>query len=268
MRVFQGKRILITGASSGIGRALAEKLSTYGARLGLASRNQAALEELKTQLPGEAIVLPTDVTQIEDCKRAVDATVEQLGGLDILVCSAGVSLRAYFEGTQLDAFETVMRVNFFGTLYMTHFALPHVKATRGSLVAISSLSGHRPIPSYAVYGASKAAIQSLYETLHVELKRDGVHVGVASPGFVDTPLRERVLGPDGKPWKEPPRPPFTVMPVEKCVRSIIRMIAKRKREALIPWFTRPLMALDRFSSRNSIGNFLLARYFPPENRAT
>ena len=84
---------------------------------------------------------------------------------------------------------------FFGALYATHFALPHVKKTKGSLVAVSSLTGKRGIPSYAIYGASKFAIQGLYEALHLELARDGVHVGVVSPAFVDTPLRTNVLGP-------------------------------------------------------------------------
>src|SRR5690349_18465279 len=114
MRVFQDKVVLITGASSGIGRALAERLSAYGARLALASRNLAALEEVQRGLSTETVLLPTDVTQPEQCRRAIEGTIARFERLDILICSAGLSLRAYFEGTQLETLEKVMRVNFFG----------------------------------------------------------------------------------------------------------------------------------------------------------
>jgi short-subunit dehydrogenase len=159
----------------------------------------------------------------------------------------------------------VMRVNFFGALYATHFALPYVKKTKGSLVAVSSLTGKRGIPSYAVYGASKFAVQGLYEALEVELARDGVHVGVVSPAFVDTPLRDNVLGPDGRPWPEPPPPPFRIWPVEKCVDRIVRLIARRRRQALLPWYAGPMLVLDDMLGRR-IGNRILARSFPPERK--
>ena len=172
MEFFRDKTILITGASSGIGPATAVRLAQYGARIGLAARNRASLEEARGEIEragGAALVLPTDVTAADQVRDAVEATVARFGKLDILLASAGLSMRAYFEGSQLDAMERVMRVNFFGTLYATHFALPHVKKTHGSLVAISSLTGKRGIPSYAIYGASKFAIQGLYESLRLEL---------------------------------------------------------------------------------------------------
>ena len=266
MHPLQDKVVLITGASSGIGRATALRLSSYGAKVGLAARNAQDLAEVVAEFDKQgqhALAIPTDVTEAEQCRRAVEATVECFGRLDILICSAGLSLRAYFEGTSLETLERVMRVNFFGTLYATHFALPHVKRSRGSLVAISSLTVKRGIPSYALYGASKFAIQGLYESLHLELGRDGVHVGVVSPAFVDTPLRANVLGADGQPWPEPPPPPFRIWPVERCVDRIIRLIVKRRREALLPWFTGPLLNLDRLLG-SWIGNHLLAWKFPPE----
>lgn len=245
---FRDKVVLITGASSGIGRATALRLARDGARVGLAARNVASLEELARQiaeLGGEALSVSTDVSDAGQCRRAVEDTVARFGKLDILICSAGLSMRADFDGSALEALERVMHVNFFGTLYATHFALPHVKRTRGSLVAISSVTGKRGIPSYSLYGASKFAIQGLYESLHLELAREGVHVGVVSPAFVGTPLRENVLAADGQPWKEPPPPPFRIWPVEKCVDRILRLIIKRRREVLLPWFVGPLLSLDR-----------------------
>ena len=264
MECFRDKTILITGASSGIGRATALRLAEYGATVALVARNAEALDEVQQQIGAKALALPTDVTVAEQVAQAVDRTVERFGKLDILICSAGLSMRAYFEGSRLDAMERVMRVNFYGTLYATHFALPHVKQARGSLVAISSLTGKRGIPSYAIYGASKFAVRGLYEALRVELAADGVHVGVVSPAFVDTPLRRNVLGPDGQPWLEPPPPPFRIWPVEKCVDRVVRLIARRRRQALLPWFTGPLLLIDEMLGQ-TIGDRILARRFPPVN---
>jgi NAD(P)-dependent dehydrogenase (short-subunit alcohol dehydrogenase family) len=266
MESLRNKTVLVTGGSSGIGKATALRLAKHGAQVALASRNRESLELVRQEIEqagGTALVVPTDVTDAEQVRQAVEATVAKFGKLDILLASAGLSMRAYFDGSQLEAMERVMRVNFFGALYATHFALPHVKKTKGSLVAVSSLTGKRGIPSYSIYGASKFAIQGLYEALALELARDGVHVGVVSPAFVDTPLRENVLGPDGKPWAVPPPPPFRIWPVEKCVDRIIRLIVKRKRQTLMPWHAGPLLMIDEILGR-VIGDRLLMRKFPPE----
>src|SRR5262249_20861961 len=143
--------------------------------------------------------------------------------------------------------EHVMRTNFFGTLYPTYFAIPHVKRSRGCLVAISSLTGKRGTPSYAIYGASKFAVRGLYDSLRLELASAGVHVGVVSPGFVATPLRDHVLDASGQPWPIPPVPPFRIWPVEKCVNHVLRVIIKRKPQALLPGFVGPLLALDEIT---------------------
>jgi NAD(P)-dependent dehydrogenase (short-subunit alcohol dehydrogenase family) len=198
----------------------------------------------------------------EECRQAVERAVTTFGQLDVLICCAGLSMRADFEGSDLAAMERVMRVNFFGTLYMTYHALPHIKQARGSLVALSSLTGLRGVPSYGLYGASKFAIQGLYDSLRLELWRDNVHVGVVAPGFVDTPLRENVLGPDGKPWDNPPPPPFRIWPVEKCVDKIVKLIARRRRQANLPWFMGPLYWLDEIVVR-WIGDRILLYMFPP-----
>ncbi len=266
MESLRHKTVLVTGGSSGIGKATALRLAEHGAQVALAARNRDALEQVRQEIEqtgGAALVVPTDVTDPEQVNRAVEATVARFGKLDILLASAGLSMRAYFERSQLEAMARVMHVNFFGTLYATHFALPHVKKTKGSLVAVSSLTGKRGIPSYSIYGASKFAIQGLYEALHLELARHGVHVGVVSPAFVDTPLRDNVLGPDGEPWDLPPLPPFRVWPVEKCVNRILRLIVKRKRQALMPWFTGPLLVIDEMLGR-VVGDRILTKRFPPE----
>jgi NAD(P)-dependent dehydrogenase (short-subunit alcohol dehydrogenase family) len=247
MHSLHDRVVLITGGSSGIGRATALRLAGHGARVALAARTATTLaavaEEVKAR-GREALVVPTDVTDPEHCRHAVDATVERFGRLDILICSAGVSMRALFADSDLAVMERVIRTNFLGTMYTSYHAVPHITRSRGSLVAVSSLTGKRGVPSYAAYGAAKSAVQGLYESLRLELAPAGVHVGVVSPGFVDTPLREHVLGPDGKEWEQPPKPPFRVWPVEKCVDRIVRLIVRRQREVLLPGFVRPLLALD------------------------
>jgi NAD(P)-dependent dehydrogenase (short-subunit alcohol dehydrogenase family) len=229
----------------------------------VASRSADLLAEVVaevTQHGGEALAVITDVTDPEQCKQAVERAVERFGQLDLLICSAGVSMRAPFASSDLMAMEQVMRVNFFGTLYATHHALPSIRKQRGSLVAISSLTGKRGVPTYAIYGASKFAVQGLYESLRLELESAGIHVGVVSPGHVDTPLRSRVLGPDGRPWKNPPQPPFRVWPVEKCVDRVIGLIVHRQAEALLPGIVRPLLAVEQ-TLGTWVGDWFIRRRF-------
>ena len=263
MKGLANKVALITGASSGIGRATAIRLAERGVAVALAARTTSALDEVVREIEqhgGKAIAVPTDVTDPEQCRLAVERTVEQFGRLDILLCSAGVSMRSLFEKTDLAAIADLMQVNFFGTLYPTYHAIPHVKQSKGSLIAVSSLVGKRGTPTYAVYGASKFAVQGLYESLRLELAPDGIHVGTVSPGFVETPLRDRVLSHEGKPWTTPVSVPFRVRPVEACVDRIIELIESRKAEALMPGFVGPLLALDSIIGP-WLGDRVLTRHF-------
>jgi short-subunit dehydrogenase len=143
---------------------------------------------------------------------------------------------------------------------MTHFALPHVCRRKGSLVAVSSLTGRRGIPTYAAYGASKFAVHGLYESLRVELADRGVHVGVLAPGFVATPLREHVLDGHGMVCKTPPTVPFRIWPLEKCVDLVIRLLVRRQREVLLPGFVRHLLAFD-MCTNGSVGDGWLQKRF-------
>jgi NAD(P)-dependent dehydrogenase (short-subunit alcohol dehydrogenase family) len=265
MHPLHGKVALITGGSSGIGRATALRLASFGMQVALAARTAEALDEVARQIKGlgaAALAVPTDVTDVEQCRRAVETTIAQFGQLDVLLCSAGVSMRGLFADSEPAALERIMRVNFFGTLYPTYFAVPHVKRSRGSLVAISSLTGKRGTPSYAVYGASKFAVRGLYDSLRLELASDGVHVGVMSPGFVATPLRQRVLDARGRPWPVPPAPPFRIWPLEKCVDRVVCLIVKRWPQALLPAFVSPLLALDEITG-GRLGDWYLGGKFNP-----
>ncbi len=230
------KSIVITGASDGIGRALAIALAARGAHLVVAARSAAGLDEtvrLVAAAGGRAYAVPTDVADPEACRRLVAAAVERLGGIDILVNNAGISMQARFDAVaDLGVFEHVMRVNYLGAVHCTHHALPSLKARRGLIVAVSSLQGKTGFPTYSGYAASKHAMQGFFDSLRIELRESGVGVLVVSPGAVDTAIHERRLGADGTRHGARPRA-VAAMPVEECVRQIVRAIDRRDRELVM-----------------------------------
>ncbi len=236
---FRGKSVVLTGASSGIGEALAVRLARRGARLALGARSEAGLERVAArcrEAGGEAIAVPTDVTRPEDCGRLVERAVAASGGVDALVANAGISMLARFEDvTDLSIFDQVMRVNYLGAVYATHFALPHVKRSRGLLVAVSSLTGKFGAPTRSGYAASKHALEGFFDTLRIELLGSGVDVCIVSPGFIATDIRAKALGPDGKPLGESPRDESRGnLSVDDCAAAIERAMIGRKRDVIVP----------------------------------
>ncbi|MFW5925549.1 MAG: SDR family oxidoreductase [Myxococcota bacterium] len=235
---FADKRVIVTGASAGIGRRLAEELAARGARVALAARNEEALREVADrcrEAGGEPRVVPTDVADPDACARLVQATVEAFGGVDVLVNNAGISMWARFDQiTDLSVFERIMRINYLGAVYCTHHALPHLKRSQGLLVAVSSLTGKTGVPTRTAYAASKHAMQGFFDSLRVELRNTGVDVLVASPGFVATDLRDRALGPDGEPLAHSPRDEGRGnMTVDECVRRLLDAMDQRRRDVVM-----------------------------------
>jgi short-subunit dehydrogenase len=233
------KTLVITGASSGIGEALARAFAARGDNVVLAARNEEALVRVAAaceRAGGKPLSVRTDVTDPEQCRALVDEAVERFGGVDVLVNNAGLSMWARFEEvTDLSLFERIMRVNYLGSVYCTHHALPHLKRARGLVVAISSLTGKTGVPTRSGYAASKHAMQGFFDSLRIELLGSGVDVLVASPGFVRTGIRERVLGADGKPTGASPREEdgAGTMSVEECTRILVRAIDRREREVVM-----------------------------------
>jgi short-subunit dehydrogenase len=241
---FQNKTIVLTGASAGIGKELALSLSQKGANLVLAARNAIALEEVAALCGEQAIAVPTDVTQSEECKQLIESAIARFGQIDYLINNAGISMISRFEQiTDLSTFEKIMQVNYLGAVYCTHYALPHLKKSQGLLVAISSLSGKTGVPTRTGYVASKHAMQGFFDTLRIELRGSGVDVLVISPGFVATDIRERALDGNGQPLGKSPRDEEQgTMSVKDCVRQIVGAMQRRKREQVmtlkgkaIPW---------------------------------
>jgi short-subunit dehydrogenase len=234
----QGKTVVITGASAGIGRELARQLAQRGAKLALAARNAEALEAARQDClaaGGQAITVVTDVARQEDCRILVEQTVGHFGALDALVNNAGISMFSSFEEiTDLQVFERLLQVNFLGAVYCTHFALPHLKRAGGLLVAISSLQGKTGFPNSTAYAASKHAMQGFFDSLRIELAGSGVDVLVVSPGPVATSIHARRLGGDGRLSEESlQHPNDRGMPVAECARQIVVAVQKRRRELVM-----------------------------------
>ena len=245
---FRGKHVLITGASTGIGRELAVALARRGARLTVAARGRAALDETVRQIVAagaDALALPTDVTDPAACGRLVEQAVARFGGLDVLVNNAGISMWARFdEVTDLSIYEQLMRVNYLGAVYCTHHALPHVTKARGLLVAVSSLTGKMGVPTRTGYAASKHALQGFFDSLRIELEGSGVDVLVVSPGFVATEVRAHAFGADGKPLgASPRREDRETMPLEECVDLMVAAMERRRRELVMTRMARLGLAL-------------------------
>jgi short-subunit dehydrogenase len=237
--VFKDKVVVITGASSGIGRELGCQLASQGALLCLAARTSDRLEAVKGECEargGKAITLPTDVGERAECASLVQRTVEHYSRIDMLVNNAGRTMMAKFEDIRdLSLFDQLVRVNCLGSVYCTAYALPYLKQTRGRIVGISSLVGKTGVPTRTGYAASKHAMAGFFDSLRIETSSSGVSVTMVYPGFVDTPIREQALDANGRPMgPQAPQEP-RAMSVEKCARAIIRGAARRDREVVMPW---------------------------------
>jgi len=228
------KVVVITGASSGIGKALASEYASCGFRLSLGARRLEKLEALKAEFPQtEILCVQTDVAIEEDCKNLIQKTVEKFGGIDILINNAGISMRALFQDMDLEVMKRLMDVNFYGTVYCTKFALPWLLQSRGSLVGVISIAGHVGLPARSAYSASKFAVRGFLDTIRIENLHKGLHVLVAAPGFTASEVRKVALTADGTMQGETPRNEEKMMSAETCAHHIITAIDKRKRSLIL-----------------------------------
>ncbi len=231
--------IIVTGASSGIGAALAEALARQGAWLMLTARREHELDVVAQHciaLGGRAILLAGDVTDPVHCEHVVQKTLAAYGKLDALINNAGVGGHfAVRDASDLTVFARIMEVNYLGSVYCTHFALPHLVKSRGRLVVMSSLAGRTGVPKRAAYAASKHALHGYFDSLRIELLGTGVSVTSICPGFVHTSLREQALGAGGEPRGASSMPEDEAMPVEECAEQSVRAIAARRRELIMTW---------------------------------
>ncbi len=234
---FQGAVVVITGASSGIGRELAILLAEQDAKLVLAARNLVHLQETAALChanSAQILVVQTDVSDPEQCRALIEQAAARYGRIDMLINNAGATMWAQFEEVQdLSIFDQVMRTNYLGSVYCAYFALPYLKQSRGRIVAISSLAGKTGVPARSGYAASKHAVEGFFNTLRIELEGSGVSITLVSPDFVATGWQARGFGPDGKPLGRTPLQMDKVMPADVCARIILQAAARRKREQMM-----------------------------------
>lgn len=233
---FRDNVVVLTGASAGIGKAIALQLADQGACLMLAARDEARLDEVARECRARgarAECTPTDVAQEEDCERLIGSTVASFGRVDTLINNAGISMVSRFDQIgDLRAVERIMRVNYFGSVYCTHYALPYLKLTRGRIVGVSSLTGKTGVPTRSAYAASKHAMAGFFDSLRIELMESGVSVTMIYPGFVATEIRTRGIGPGGGPAPHGNRGADT-MSADECARLTIAAAAERRREVVM-----------------------------------
>ncbi|WP_193318445.1 SDR family NAD(P)-dependent oxidoreductase [Nonomuraea phyllanthi] len=190
-----GKVVLITGASSGIGEATALALSAEGARVAAGARRSERLEALAGKAPGEMLALDLDVTDQESVRAAVGRTVERFGGLDILVNNAGVMLPGPIAGADVSEWTRMVETNLLGSMYTVHAALPYLLERKGAVVQVSSTSGRIASAGNGVYAATKFGVTAFSEALRQEVTAQGVRVVVVEPGFVATELTGHITDP-------------------------------------------------------------------------
>jgi short-subunit dehydrogenase len=247
-RNLAGRRVLVTGASSGIGRALAEQLVRLGAKVGLAARSEDKLNEVARSLAriGEAEPMPADVTRDEDRRRLIETMSRRFGGLDVLVNNAGIASFAHFADSSGEILRQLMEVNFFAPAELIRLALPLLREGReAAIVNVSSLCGRRGLPAFSEYSASKFALCGLTEGLRAELALRGIDILLIVPGLVSTDLPGHMLRNTGRMKID-----FTRgLAPEKVAAGIVRGLQRNKKETVLGSDARWLLRFNRFLPR-------------------
>lgn len=233
LHTFNGKVVIITGASSGIGKACAFEFADNGATVVLAARRENELKKIEEEIKmhgGDAMSVKTDVRNIEDCKMLITKTLEKYKKIDVLINNAGISMRASFEYLDLSVIKELMDTNFYGAVYCTKFALPYLLEQKGTIIGISSISGLTPLPGRTGYCASKYAMDGFFNTLRLENIKKGLNVLVVHPGFTSSNIRKAALNKLGVPQIETPRDESKMMSSKEVAEIIVKATSNRRRD--------------------------------------
>ncbi len=253
-RELHGRRILITGASSGIGRALAQQLAPLGAKLVLAARNEEKLKAVADALPGGALIVPTDVTKEEDRQNVLNRAVDHLGGLDVLINNAGIASWAHFADSTEEILRQIMEVNFFAPAELIRKAIPTLtQGVQPAIVNVASMCGRRAMPAWTEYSASKYALCGLTEALRGELARFDIDILLMIPGLTRSEFSQHFLRTEGKANIEYDKG----MPPEYVAQRIVRSLQKNATETWIGSDCKWMLRVNRFFPR--LVDWLVAR---------
>ncbi|HUW91880.1 MAG TPA: SDR family oxidoreductase [Bacteroidales bacterium] len=266
--IFKDKVVIVTGASTGIGNAIAREFAWQGSKVMLAARSADRLTQLESEIKEkgfEASHWVTDVSKEEDCHRLIEATVAKYGTVDILINNAGVSMRALFSDVDISVLKRLMDVNFWGTVYCTKYALPYLVRNRGSIVGVSSVAGFHGLPGRTGYSASKFAMHGFLETVRIEYLKEKLHVMIIAPGFTSSEVRKHALTADGSEQGNSPREEGRMMSPEHVAKWVLKGIRKRKRNKILTWSGRFTALLQRIIPSVVDYSYYLAMKNEPES---
>ncbi|MBS7562874.1 SDR family oxidoreductase [Mucilaginibacter sp. Bleaf8] len=231
------KIVVITGASSGIGKALAHECASRGANLVLAARQYVNLcditEKIEKQYGVKALAVQCDVSIEDDCALLIKQAVLTFGRVDVLINNAGISMRALFKDLDLQVIKRLMDVNFWGTVYCTKYAMPELLKSKGTVVGVSSIAGYKGLPGRTGYSASKFAMNGFLDALRVENLKTGVHVLTACPGFTASNIRNTALNKEAKQQGESSLEEDKMMTAEEVAKIITDGIQNRSRTLIM-----------------------------------
>lgn len=245
----KNKVVVVTGASSGIGKACATFFASKGSRVVLSARSHETLKSISDKLNEkgyDTTHIAADVCKESDCRRLINETLKRYKKIDVLINNAGVSMRAILEDLELSVFEKVMRVNFFGTVYCTKYALPHILTTKGSIIGISSIAGYKGLPARCAYSASKFAMHGFLESLRIENLEKGIHVLTACPGFTASNIRKKALSKDGTVQAESPRDEATMMSADEVAEKVYTSTINRQNSLVLTINGKLTVFLNKF----------------------
>jgi short-subunit dehydrogenase len=250
--MLKDKVVIITGASSGIGKALAFEMANAGAKIVLGARSLDKLEEVSNQLKYQGVehrIVKTDVSVENDCKNLILTAAQEFGKIDIMINNAGISMRALFSDVKLEVLKDLMDTNFWGTVYCSKYALPYLLESRGSLVGVSSIAGYKGLPGRTGYSSSKFAMHGFLEVVRIENMKKGLHVLLACPGFTSSNIRKTAFSADGKQQGETPRDESKMMTSEEVAVHIRKAIERRKPTLTLTREGKLTVVLNKFFPR-------------------
>lgn len=243
------KTVIITGGGSGIGKACALKFAQQGFNVVISGRNEtkllSAADEIK-KLNAEVFPIVADVSKEEDCRRLIEETIRKFGGVEVLINNAGISMRAVFNETDLEVLKKIINTNFWGAVYCTKYALPHLLKNKGTVAGISSIAGKAGLPGRTGYSASKFALEGFLESLRIENLNTGLHVLTVCPGFTESNIRNTAISKDGTPQGESPREEKKMMKAEEVADRIYDAVISRKREIVLTTEGKLTVLLKKF----------------------
>jgi short-subunit dehydrogenase len=260
MAYFNNKVVVVTGGSDGIGRALVNLFLSKGAKVATCARNYDKLYEMQTQQLSKPLhIFSADVSSEDDCNNFIQSVLNTFGTIDILINNAGISMRALFQELELQTLRTLMDVNFWGTVYCTHFALKEIIKNKGTIVGVSSVAGFRGLPGRTGYSASKFAMTGFLEALRTEVIADGVNVMWVYPGFTSSNIRNVALNKEAKPQGESPMDESKMMTPEECAEHIAKAIEKRKRTLVLTSIAHQTYFMSKFFP--SIADKMIRKFY-------